>query len=106
MEVKIDPVINLETLLPYVKENHDVLFIIDGRFNIYLSMENQHIYLLSRLGLSTNDCFISSGSFKILHNNLISFRYHELGQVISVIPEVAQEKIKKFLRSKGVEFYG
>ncbi|OGI65671.1 hypothetical protein A3H53_02005 [Candidatus Nomurabacteria bacterium RIFCSPLOWO2_02_FULL_40_10] len=102
-EIKVDPVISLETLLLYVKEKKRIMFIVDKDFNIYLS-PGEHRYLLGRLKIEARDCLLSGGSFQILPNEILSFAYHELGPVIAAIPEATQNKIKRFLKSKGVQF--
>lgn len=103
IEVRVDPVISLETLLLFVKNKKMIMFILDSNFRLFLT-PGEHRYLLGRLDIETKDCLISSGTFQIKSDEKISFWYsHELGPVISIIPEIAQTKIKQFLKSQGIE---
>lgn len=106
MKIKIDPNVHLQDLMAQILRGGDedfTAFMLMPDNNLYLSTEIHNV-LARRLKTDKQACPIGDGSFRFIPNTSeIRFYYHPQSFIGDNIHEAAENKIKAFLASKGIE---
>ncbi len=106
LEIKVDPSLSLKDILDFIKiGNYEwARFIITENFNLILSL-HKHNEFVRILGVEREDCLLPDGDFRIEKNSQkmeFAYSWHE-PEKIKNIRKAAENKLKNFLKSKGIE---
>ena len=102
MRIKDDSDMSEAAFLAKINAGPAGTFIVDNNFNVFLSLNFHHI-LLKRLGVSTSNCLVSSANFGIDSKRKLKFTYSNPDEKKTVVHEVAEDKIRKLFKSKGLD---
>jgi hypothetical protein len=107
LEIHFDPSLSVQKVLDFVRKGSDyqwVRFIVTENFNLILSL-NMHNKLVTKMGIDREACLVPDGDFRIQKDSTkieFAYSFYEPEKMAN-IRKAAENKIKNFLKSKGIE---